>query len=270
MGNKNKLTKLEEYAISYAIDEFNTYGPEECKPILINGVKSNYFISSYGRIRGMRKEFIKPTYNTNRYLQVRIWCNRVGYVRKVHRLVAEAFIPNPENKPEVNHIDGNKENNHVKNLEWVTRLENMQHAEKNGLVPHTLGEYHPMSTCSNEQIHRVCRLLESPNNTSKHISEITGVSKAIVDNIRCRNSWTHISSKYNIPKKCIVHTISDRDAVLNIYKSGHFKNITDIAKQVGLPNPTKSGLSFVSRVIKKYGLDKTSTTTESRIEKSKE
>ena len=67
------------------------------------------------------------------YMQVELYKNNVSYHRYVHRLVAEAFIPNPDNLPEVNHIDGNRQNNVVSNLEWVTRTGNVEHAIRTGL-----------------------------------------------------------------------------------------------------------------------------------------
>lgn len=71
------------------------------------------------------------------YKQVSLWKENKGTSYYVHRLVAEAFIPNPESKPEVNHIDGNRQNNHISNLEWVTSGENSLHASKTGLRVYT-------------------------------------------------------------------------------------------------------------------------------------
>lgn len=68
------------------------------------------------------------------YLKVTLSKNNKQRTFRIHILVARAFIPNPENKPEVNHIDGNKKNNKVNNLEWNTRSENELHAYKNGLA----------------------------------------------------------------------------------------------------------------------------------------
>lgn len=84
----------------------------------------------YNHIYNPNKELRKLKFGvgTANYLSVVLCKNGQHYRKFVHRLVAEAFIPNPENKPEVNHIDGNPSNNRVENLEWVTRSENIKHS----------------------------------------------------------------------------------------------------------------------------------------------
>lgn len=89
-----------------------------------------YQITSWGRV--YQKEsgiFLKPEVHDKGYLRVDLF-DSDGNRRhmKIHRLVAQAFIPNPEEKPQVNHIDGNNQNNSVTNLEWVTNEENAQKA----------------------------------------------------------------------------------------------------------------------------------------------
>ena len=76
----------------------------------------------------------------NGYLAVPLSKNNITKDYSVHRLVAEVFIPNPENKPQVNHIDGNKTNNNIDNLEWCTCSENIRHAYTNGLQKPLIGK----------------------------------------------------------------------------------------------------------------------------------
>lgn len=101
-----------------------------------------YFVSNLGNVRKKEKS-IKKTERIDGYIKVRI--NYGDYVKNlfVHRLVAIAFIPNPDNLPQVNHIDGDKSNNTVTNLEWCTEKENQKHRIE-VLHKDMIGENNPM------------------------------------------------------------------------------------------------------------------------------
>jgi len=104
---------------------------EEIRPII--GYERRYSITSFGRVYShMRNIFLCPQLNFE-YLKVGLYKNGKKRHMLIHRLVAIGFIPNPNNLPEVNHIDTNKSNNYKNNLEWCTHLENSKHASINGL-----------------------------------------------------------------------------------------------------------------------------------------
>lgn len=103
----------------------------------------NYSVSNLGRIRNDNTNNIrKLTKNSYGYLRTNITDrkNNTHKEIKIHRAVAELFISNPYNYPQVNHIDGNKENNCVTNLEWVTAAQNTQHAIKMNLRPQNMSK----------------------------------------------------------------------------------------------------------------------------------
>lgn len=109
----------------------------------IPGYEDYYEVSNLGRVRRIKTGYIlKPS--GKEYLEVCLSKHNKQRYFYIHRLVATAFLPNPENKPEVNHINGKKGDNRVENLEWFTRQENIQHAWKTGLSKGRKGDKCPM------------------------------------------------------------------------------------------------------------------------------
>ena len=108
---------------------------EEWRPI--KGYEGLYKVSNMGRVKSLyygKERILKTRNGLHGYKHVILSKQATKKTSRVHRLVAEAFIPNPMNLPVVNHLDGNKHNNCVFNLEWCTVKENTNHAIKTGLM----------------------------------------------------------------------------------------------------------------------------------------
>jgi hypothetical protein len=113
----------------------------------VKGFEGYYEVSNIGRVRRKKgktiykdgrvaffpQTILKQSENKKGYFRVYLSKNSKKYTKTVHRIVAETFIPNPKNKKTVNHIDCNKKNNKIENLEWLTNKENMRHAFDNGV-----------------------------------------------------------------------------------------------------------------------------------------
>lgn len=98
----------------------------------IKGYEGLYQVSNLGRVKSLKRGSIRfGTLTHENYLRLKLYKDGTYKNKNVHRLVAETFIPNPENKPTVNHIDEDKTNNMVSNLEWATIKENLNHGTRN-------------------------------------------------------------------------------------------------------------------------------------------
>lgn len=106
----------------------------------------------------------------------------------VHRLVAEAFIPNPENKPQVNHIDGNKQNNNVNNLEWCTGSENIKHSYELGLQVSQKGTSNNANKLSEEEVLTI-KEYKAKGMWPTEISRVMGLPLPRVKNVYYGQSW---------------------------------------------------------------------------------
>lgn len=131
-----------------------------------------YSVTYDGVVRNDRTgHILKPVTSNSGYCCVKLWDRGRGKNSFVHRLVALAFVPNPDNKPEVNHIDGDKKNNSASNLEWVTAAENKRHCRE------VLGKIN--RNPNTEAAHKACKKRVRCVDTGIEYESVTAAAKAI-------------------------------------------------------------------------------------------
>lgn len=191
--------------------------------VFYQGIETLYEVSNFGDVRNrLTKESISQFLSKSGYLRVSLYINKKCKKFSVHRLVAEAFILNTFDKPQINYINGNKLDNCTENLEWVTAKENTKHALETGLAETKL---------SPEEVHEICKLLEKGELSIKEISERFNVSSADISNIKRGKIWTDISVNYSIEKNPRLTPVKVH-AICRLLEAGC--DVNDIAKQIGV------------------------------------
>lgn len=166
---------------------------EQWAPIETEGY-IGYEVSNYGRVKSLKvkpAKILKPKLNQSNYLICNLSKNNKSKAFAVHRLVAKAFIPNPDNKPQVNHIDGCKWNSCAMNLEWVTASENRRHAYNIGLQGS--GELIYNALLTNEQ---VLLIRQNPDNLKvKELAEKFAVGVHVISMVQTGKSYRSIGGR---------------------------------------------------------------------------
>jgi hypothetical protein len=154
-----------------------------------------YEVTEDGQVFSYRrgsKTLLRGVLNGSGYIQVRVVGPKGRALYLLHRMVAQAFVANPEGKPHVNHIDGDKRNNRAENLEWVTNKENIQHSWRIGLRCGNDGAKNGRAKLNEEQVAEIRELL-SQGARQVDVAAQFGVGQAQVSRIARRESWPKVS-----------------------------------------------------------------------------
>jgi hypothetical protein len=182
----------------------------------IPGYEGYYQVSNIGRVKGLERKvphptcggemtvhekILSPQTTINRVKQVSLSKNGNIKRKSVHRLVAIAFIPNPKNKPCINHKDGDRTNNNVNNLEWCTHSENTIHAYKNGLFPDDMnsGSKNGRAKLNESQVKEIRTRFYKADKKTTFIKDIYhelmkdyGVSRGTIHRIVKKTHWKSV------------------------------------------------------------------------------
>ena len=223
------------------------YVPEEYRLVNLPDLKFPYEVSNYGNVRRLLPN--------GEYRQLNVFIDTKGYFyadlvhlngrkhHSIHRLIMITFYPieNPQDY-DVNHIDSNRLNPFVGNLEWCNRSENIQHALKygNGIV----GEKAQSARFTEEQVHQVCQILQETqaNITYREILERIGMEYSdnncsIISTIRLRQNWVYISKDYDFPEPTKVHSDEEIHFICQCIVNG-MSNV-EVFKALGIDDKSK-------------------------------
>ena len=163
----------------------------------IEGYKGKYEVSNLGRIKSLcwgRVKILKKHLSKHGYVVTYLSINTLVKTIKVHRLVAQAFIPNPDNKPCVNHIDSIRTNNNVNNLEWCTWKENTRHSSKKGRMLGPRGEKSHKTKLTIKDVLDIRHQFKT-NKSRKITNKLAlhyNISKSSAWQIINRKTWKHV------------------------------------------------------------------------------
>lgn len=161
------------------------------KGIVVNG--DHYSINTIGKVRNNKTgKILSPQKDHKGYLNVNLCLNNKAKRNKVHRLVALAFIPNPESKPEVNHKDGVKTHCDMDNLEWVTGKENIAHAFEHNLSTVHLGSKTANAKLTEGDVINIKRLIAADTTLLRDIAKMYGVDPTTISRIKNGHNWSHL------------------------------------------------------------------------------
>lgn len=156
----------------------------------VKGYEGIYEISNLGNVRNLTTDtFKKSSKRIDGYYVVTLYKEGKQNTFLLHRLVGIAFIANKENKPQINHIDNNKANNNVSNLEWVTNSENQKHSYKNGKKP-TIN-----NKLNEQQVINIFQEYKKGKTSYKRLSIKYKVGKTTIENIIKRHNWKTLTEK---------------------------------------------------------------------------
>lgn len=161
--------------------------------------KQDYKIDKEGNIYSPWRGWHKMSQHTNKagYKELYLYTTESRKCFKVHRLIMTTFCPIDKDisNLQINHIDGNKANNNINNLEWCTRSENLLHAFKTGLEKRPIGEKNPSHKLSEKEVKLICEELQN-GKISQEIANRYNVSKGCISHIKNRRTWKEISKDY--------------------------------------------------------------------------